>query len=80
MYSARFELAKYFQTTGDKWLVDHFFNSCLTVSSQVQGDGGKMLAQGHCNVGLAMEQNGKLIFIFWNYPHQLWVVTIAKYF
>lgn len=64
MYSARFELAKYFQTTGDKWLVDHFFNSCLTVSSQVQGDGGKMLAQGHCNVGLAMEQNGKLIFIF----------------
>ncbi|XP_052279004.1 tetratricopeptide repeat protein 29-like [Dreissena polymorpha] len=57
VYRARFELARYFQSAGDKWLADHFFETCLQTASQVEEDGGKMQAEGFCNVALAQEEN-----------------------
>ena len=59
VYKSQFKLARYFQGTGDKWLVDHFFESCLSTAANVKGDEGKMAAEGHCNVGLALEESGK---------------------
>ena len=59
VYRARFELARYFQNSGDKWLSDHFFETCLQTSGQVETDGGKMQAEGFCNVAMAEEENGK---------------------
>lgn len=58
VYNCQFELARYFQTTGDKWLADHFFENCLATARGVKGDAGKMAAEGHCNVGLALEESG----------------------
>lgn len=58
VYRARYELARYFQTSGDKWLSDHFFNTCLQTSNEVTTDGGKMQAEGFCNVAMAEEENG----------------------
>ena len=58
VYKCQFKLARYFQSTKDKWLSDHFFNSCLRTSAGVKDDDGKMAAEGHCNVGLALEENG----------------------
>lgn len=60
VYRARYELARYFQAAGDKWLSDHFYETCLQTSGQVTNDGGKMQAEGYCNVALAEEENGKL--------------------
>ena len=59
VYACQFKLAKYFQGTGDKWLSDHFFDLCLETSTNVKSDGGKMAAQAHCNVGMALEESGK---------------------
>ena len=59
VYMARYELACYFQQTNDKWLADHFFKTCLETSSFIDMDGGKTKAEGHCNVGLALEENGE---------------------
>jgi len=56
-------LARYFQNTGDKWLSDHFFTTCLQTSEEAKGDSGKMQAQGHYNVGVALEDNSKFVFI-----------------
>ncbi|CAH1776811.1 unnamed protein product [Owenia fusiformis] len=57
-YDARFKLARFFQSfSGDKQLSDHFFSSCLATSKAVEGDSGRMLAEGHCNVGLALEES-----------------------
>ncbi|KAH3835044.1 hypothetical protein DPMN_108382 [Dreissena polymorpha] len=50
-------LARYFQSAGDKWLADHFFETCLQTATQVEEDGGKMQAEGFCNVALAQEEN-----------------------
>ena len=66
VYQCQFKLACYFQNTGDKWLADHFFTTCLATSAGVKGDGGKMAAEGHCNVGLALEESG--LFIVNIYP------------
>ena len=59
VYMARYELACYFQQTNDKWLADHFFKTCLETSSFIDTDGGKTKAEGHCNVGLALEENSE---------------------
>lgn len=58
VYMARYDLAHYFKQTGDKWLADHFFSTCLHVSSDVQGDAGRTRAEGHCNIGKALEERG----------------------
>lgn len=59
VYRNRFTLACYFQTT-DKWLADHFFQTCLQTAGEMSDGDGKMKAEGHCNVGLAMEENGDI--------------------
>ena len=59
VYKNQHKLAVYFQKTGDKWLSDHFFNACLSTSSRVKDDEGRLAAQGHCNVGLALEESGE---------------------
>ncbi|KAL3878955.1 hypothetical protein ACJMK2_031279 [Sinanodonta woodiana] len=59
VYKSRFELARYFQQTGDKWLADHFFMTCLQTSTNISNDSGKTQAEGYCNVGLAQEENGE---------------------
>ena len=58
VYLCQYKLARYFQTTGDKWLADHFFENCLYTTASVKGDEGRMAAEGHCNVGLALEESG----------------------
>lgn len=58
VYRNRYELARYFQSGGDKWLADHFFTTCLETSALVKGDNGKTQAQGYLNVGLALEEQG----------------------
>lgn len=58
VYQCQFKLAQYFQSTNDKWLADHFFDSCLSTASGISNDEGKMAAEGHCNVGLALEESG----------------------
>lgn len=62
VYKNRFSLAQYFQGRGDKWLSDHFFQTCLDTSSQEQG-GEQRLCEALCFVGLAMEENGKIYTI-----------------
>lgn len=69
VYKCQFKLARYFQGTGDKWLVDHFFESCLKTAADVKGDEGKMAAEGHCNVGLALEESGDLQGAAQNYEN-----------
>jgi len=58
-YKARYELAQFFKANeDDHWLVDHFFSTCLEVAMKVDDDGGKMQAEGNCNVGLCRQKNG----------------------
>ncbi|KAK7097851.1 tetratricopeptide repeat protein 29-like [Littorina saxatilis] len=58
VYNARYDLACYFQQSNDKWLSDHFFETCLETAASIDSDGGKTKAEGHCNVGLSLEENG----------------------
>lgn len=57
VYRERYELARYFQTSNDKWLADHFFDTCLDTSNLITDDEGKMRAEGFCNVALSHEEN-----------------------
>ncbi|XP_046369889.1 tetratricopeptide repeat protein 29-like [Haliotis rufescens] len=58
VYKARYQLAQYFSSTGDKWLADHFFLTCLQTSTMVEDDGGRTRAEAFCNMGLALEESG----------------------
>ncbi|XP_041356982.1 tetratricopeptide repeat protein 29-like [Gigantopelta aegis] len=58
VYAERSILAKYFLSTKDKWLSDHFFNTCLTTSQAIEGDGGQAQAEGHRNVGISLKESG----------------------
>ncbi|XP_071951575.1 tetratricopeptide repeat protein 29-like [Antedon mediterranea] len=55
VYKARNKLAEYFLTSGDLWLSDHFFSSCLSTSVDIPGD-GRTKGEAHCNMGLAFER------------------------
>ncbi len=57
VYECQFSLARYFQNAGDKWLSDHFFSRCLATTDNMSED-GRMRAEAHCNVGLAVEEHG----------------------
>ncbi|ESO89436.1 hypothetical protein LOTGIDRAFT_125277 [Lottia gigantea] len=59
VYNARYELAVYFEDSGDKWLSDHFYTTCLSTSTNVKSDGGRLQAEGERNVGLALEKSGR---------------------
>jgi len=61
VYRCHNELAKYFQSTDDKWLSDHFFENCLNYSMKVEGGGGRVAAHGHCDVGLSLEKTGEYV-------------------
>ena len=79
VYMARYELACYFQQTNDKWLADHFFKTCLETSSFIDTDGGKTNAEGHCNVGLALEENSEWTWSGTN-TFSLWPLLIFSSF
>lgn len=57
-YAARYTLAQYFLSTGDRWLSDHLFQTCLSVASQEPG-GEQRLCEALRFVGLALEENGE---------------------
>lgn len=61
VYECRYELANYFISTGDKWLSDHFFQTCLEIAEGVVDDGGKIKALGQCNVGRSLEEKGDIM-------------------
>ena len=59
VYSCYFELAKYFQLTGegDKWLSDYFFDMALDTTKHMTHDDGRLAAEANCNVGLALKES-----------------------
>ncbi|XP_066286220.1 tetratricopeptide repeat protein 29-like [Branchiostoma lanceolatum] len=59
VYHCQYQLAKYFQSTSDTWLSDHFFQACLQTSLSVRGDGRRKEAEANCNIGLAYEERGE---------------------
>ena len=61
VYQCYHELAKYFQTTcgEDKWISDHFFELALEATSRLKDSDGQLLAEAHCNVGLALKEGGE---------------------
>ncbi|XP_046569064.1 tetratricopeptide repeat protein 29-like [Haliotis rubra] len=61
VYKARYQLAQFFSSTGDKWLADHFFLTCLQTSTMVEDDGGRTRAEAFCNMGLALEESGEYL-------------------
>jgi len=63
VYQCNHYLAKYFQSTGDKWLADHFYENCLHYSANVTNDDGKVAAEGHCNIGICLEEAGNVLTI-----------------
>lgn len=59
VYHSLLSLAKYFEESGDAWLANHFYDSCLQTSLKIRGDGRKKESEANCNVGLAWENEGK---------------------
>ena len=61
VYQCYHELAKYFQTTcsEDKWISDHFFELALDATSRLKDSDGQLMAEAHCNVGLALKEGGE---------------------
>jgi len=68
VYQYNHYLAKYFQSTGDKWLADHFYENCLHYSASVMNDDGKVAAEGQCNVGICLEEAGNTFHFSLNQP------------
>jgi len=62
VYQCNYHLAKYFQSTGDQWLADHFYKNCLNYSVNVMHDDGKVAAESHCNVGICLEEAGNTFY------------------
>ncbi|XP_038055476.1 tetratricopeptide repeat protein 29-like [Patiria miniata] len=56
VFTARNLLAEYFLDTGDLWLSDHFFISCLEMAQKIKGDGRRKEGEAHCNMGRAYER------------------------
>ncbi|EDO47081.1 predicted protein, partial [Nematostella vectensis] len=60
VYSSLLALAQYFEQSGDAWLSDHFYSSCLKTSLKIRGDGRRKESEANCNVGLSLEKKGDL--------------------
>ncbi|CAE1326267.1 unnamed protein product [Acanthosepion pharaonis] len=60
-YEARLVLANHFSNEEDKWLSDHFRETCLEVSCLVDSDEGKTYAEGYCNMALALKDSGEYL-------------------
>ncbi|XP_033632258.1 tetratricopeptide repeat protein 29-like [Asterias rubens] len=56
VFASRNGIAEYFLGTGDLWLSDHFFISCLEMAQKIKGDGRKKEGEAHCNMGRAYER------------------------
>ena len=59
VYHSLLALARFFEETGDFWLSDHFYSSCLKTSLKIRGDGRRKESEANCNMGLASEKRGK---------------------
>ena len=58
------DLANYFLLTDDIWLSDYFFGKCLSATSENLGsDDAMVIADSHCNLGLALERQSKHGFL-----------------
>ena len=54
-------MANYFLLTDDIWLSDYFFEKCLsTAQDRLSESDPELLADAHCNLGLAYERLSKL--------------------
>lgn len=60
VYHSLLALARFFEETGDFWLSDHFYGSCLKTSLKIRGDGRRKESEANCNMGLASEKRGDL--------------------
>uniref|UniRef100_A0A8C4RZR7 Tetratricopeptide repeat protein 29 n=1 Tax=Erpetoichthys calabaricus TaxID=27687 RepID=A0A8C4RZR7_ERPCA len=59
-YKNQLSLALYFKSAEDKWLSDHFFESCLSTAKLIMVDGGKREAEAHSNMGRVRSEHGQL--------------------
>ncbi|XP_039606152.1 tetratricopeptide repeat protein 29 isoform X1 [Polypterus senegalus] len=59
-YKNQLSLALYFKSAEDKWLSDHFFESCLSTAKLIKVDGGKREAEAHSNMGRVHSEHGQL--------------------
>ena len=64
VYHSLLALARYFEETGDHWLSDHFYASLLKTSLKIRGDGRRKESEANCNMGLALEKKGNIIWEF----------------
>ena len=71
VYQCYHELAKYFQTTcnEDKWISDTFFDLALDATAKLKDSDGRLMAEAHCNVGLALKENGQFVIGLDDYRH-----------
>lgn len=60
VYNSRLALAQFFEQTGDNWLSDHFYGSCLKTSLKIRGDGRRREGEANANMGLALEKRGDM--------------------
>jgi hypothetical protein len=58
VYHSLLSLAKYFEESGDLCLSNHFYDTCLTTSLKIRGDGRKKESEANCNMGLTSEKKG----------------------
>lgn len=73
VYHSLLALARFFEETGDFWLSDHFYSSCLKTSLKIRGDGRRKESEANCNMGLASEKRGKQNYLLMS------VIIISKY-
>lgn len=59
VYSSRLTLAQFFEQSGDNWLADHFYSSCLKTSLKIRGDGRRKECEANANMGVTLEKRGK---------------------
>lgn len=65
VYSSNQDLANYFLLTDDIWLSDYFFEKCLTIAKKHYSSSDvPILADAHCNLGLAYERQSKYFGYF----------------
>ena len=64
VYHSLLALARFFEESEDFWLSDHFYGSCLKTSLKIRGDGRRKESEANCNMGLASEKRGELIYMY----------------
>ncbi len=58
VYMCQKDIALHFETTGDRWLADHFHSCCLDTGRSITGDNRRKEGEAHLHVGLAYENRG----------------------